>query len=87
MCLPVNISHQLKGVTCIDVSLEEITPGVTSLHHGRNAYAMKYDYKGRIIRHPLMPDAVTYNRTIYLDVTDLERSAEFKQIIDLADEG
>ena len=82
VCLPVRHGGVLRGVTCLDMSLTEMTKNIAELHHGRNSYAFISDYNSKIILHPLMPSPLIYGFSSNINIRHLETDADVEGIID-----
>ncbi len=86
MCLPVRVVEggdtTLKGVTCVDVTLEELFKDVTYFQEGSLSYAFIMDSRTRLLVHPLLPRPLDVeDDPIFLYLSDLEQSTEVEEIV------
>ncbi len=81
VCLPVHYPpNTVRGVTCVDISMSELTADVTYFKHGQFSYAFIIDGRGRTMLHPLLPDPEK-DSPLYLDIHALERDENFQEVI------
>ncbi|XP_052714892.1 VWFA and cache domain-containing protein 1-like isoform X2 [Crassostrea angulata] len=83
LCLPVDISGELVGVTCTDILLDELLSDITNFKQGELSYAFMIDGQGRVMVHYLQPtpNAITINPDP-IDIYKLETSQEAKSMIE-----
>lgn len=79
----MDISGELKGVTCTDILLDELLSDITNFKQGELSYAFMIDGQGRVMVHYLQPtpNAITINPDP-IDIYKLETSQEAKSMIE-----
>lgn len=71
----------LKGVTCIDVSLTDLLEDVEFFRAGLSSYAFLVDDTKRVIIHPLFPRPIDASSdTLYVPIDQLELDISRQQI-------
>ncbi|XP_048764452.2 VWFA and cache domain-containing protein 1-like isoform X2 [Ostrea edulis] len=83
LCLPVDKSGTLVGVTCTDILLDELLSDITNFKQGELSYAFMIDGQGRVMVHYLQPtpNAITSDPDP-IDIHVLEPSPDAKPMID-----
>ena len=60
VCMQVQADGKLAGVTCTDVSNDDLFNDVTYFQQGTLSYAFLVDKQGRLMEHPLLPIPKSY---------------------------
>jgi hypothetical protein len=83
LCLPVDKSGSLIGVTCTDILLDELLSDITNFKQGELSYAFMIDGQGRVMVHYLQPtpNAIT-SEPDPIDIHILEPSPDAKAMIE-----
>ena len=86
LCLPVHVtrnnSQVLQGVTCVDVTLDELFKDVTYFQQGRLSYAFILDRNARVFIHPLLPrPSDVEDDPILLYLPDIEQAREIPDLL------
>ncbi|XP_061196541.1 uncharacterized protein LOC133204808 [Saccostrea echinata] len=83
LCLPVETSGSLRGVTCTDILLDELLSDITNFKQGELSYAFMIDGQGRVMVHYLQPtpNAITIDPDP-IDIHVLEPSVDAKPMIE-----
>lgn len=81
-CAPVKTSDTLKGVTCIDIQLDDIKK-MYKFIETESTYVFIIDETGRTLVHPLLPSPGTdaASDPIFVNIKVLEPEAERRNII------
>ena len=80
MCLPVSTpDDRLKGVTCIDLNVDNIFSEVSYFRQGSSAYSFLLDGLGRLLLHPFIPQPGVFKSDPVLpDIRYIESDLENK---------
>ncbi|ELU01004.1 hypothetical protein CAPTEDRAFT_222126 [Capitella teleta] len=83
VCLPFYYRSNLKGVTCVDISMSDLLSDVAFFGRTDSSYAFIIDSVGRLLMHPLLPSPQSItDDPIFLEVTALETSPSAKQVLE-----
>lgn len=83
LCIPVDkiSSNELRGVICTDVNVGELLRDVEFFSDDKYSYAFIIDGTGRVLMHPLLPNAAFVTMTpVLVDVSVLERATNEENI-------
>ncbi|ELT90477.1 hypothetical protein CAPTEDRAFT_196422 [Capitella teleta] len=74
VCLPFYYQSNLKGVTCVDISMSDLLSDVAFFGRTDSSYAFIIDSAGRMLMHPLLssPQSIT-DDPIFLPAISLEK--------------
>jgi hypothetical protein len=73
LCVPVAPKNIFTGVTCVDVTMTTLFSEVQYFQQSSSAYAFLIDGYGRLLIHPLLPQAQTFSPDAAIaDLTQLE---------------
>ncbi|CAH1780663.1 unnamed protein product, partial [Owenia fusiformis] len=82
ICLPVFYNANLKGVACVDITMEDLLADVIYFRTGEKSYAFIIDKTGRTMMHPLLPKPYSISDApIFVPIESLERTAEENGIL------
>ena len=89
VCIPVVTSSAnastLRGVACIDVTMDEVTNEFENLQRSDHTYIFIIDTSGRTILHPMLPipDQDFRADPLFVDIQYFEPQAHAAGILDL----
>jgi len=73
LCVPVVLQSKLRGVTCVDVTMDALFSEVQYFQQSSSSYAFLMDGYGRLLIHPLLPQLSTLSvDTPLAELTDIE---------------
>jgi hypothetical protein len=73
LCVPVSLHGSLRGVTCVDVTVDTLFSEIQYFQQTSSTYAFLIDGYGRLLIHPLLPQPQTFSAEAPLaDLTDIE---------------
>ena len=76
--------NKLVGITCSDVSEDDLFTDVTYFHQGELSYAFLIHESGRIGTHPLYPRPLNIgDNPVFLYIKDLERSTGAAEMFEM----
>ncbi|ELT90479.1 hypothetical protein CAPTEDRAFT_196424 [Capitella teleta] len=82
VCLPFYYKSNLKGVTCVDISMSDLLSDVAFFGRTDSSYAFIMDSVGRLLMHPLLPSPQSItDDPIFLQATSLETFPEAKDVV------
>ncbi|ELU16667.1 hypothetical protein CAPTEDRAFT_192407 [Capitella teleta] len=82
VCMPFYYQSNLKGVTCVDISMSDLLSDVAFFGRTDSSYAFIIDSVGRLLMHPLLPSPQSItDDPIFLQVTSLETSPPVEQVL------
>ncbi|XP_070571547.1 VWFA and cache domain-containing protein 1-like isoform X2 [Ptychodera flava] len=84
--MPVKHGGELRGVVCIDITLDDLLGDISYFKEGERTYAFLYEVNskatGRTLLHPLLPAPVNIeDDPVYVHVTTLERDEKFVEFV------
>lgn len=81
LCLPVHYLQHLAGVTCVDISMDDLLSDVTYFQRGELSYAFMVDQSGRTLMHPLIRRPYdVMNDLAFINIELLEHTREAKGV-------
>ena len=82
MCLPVSYEGELKGVACMEISVEDMLSEITYFQEVERAYGFVVDGHARVLTHPLFsqPQEIT-NNPYFTNIQSLENVPGINQIL------
>jgi hypothetical protein len=73
LCVPVVLHSTLRGVTCVDVTVDTLFSEIQYFQQTSSTYAFLIDGYGQLLVHPLLPQPQTFSMEAPLaDLTDIE---------------
>ncbi|XP_076108265.1 VWFA and cache domain-containing protein 1-like isoform X1 [Mytilus galloprovincialis] len=84
LCRPVNVIS-FHGVMCTDVKISELLTEVEYFSEDEYSYAFMIDGLGRVLMHPLLPNAAFVKSTedpVLVDIGVLEREVDAQSVIE-----
>ncbi|CAC5376301.1 unnamed protein product [Mytilus coruscus] len=85
LCLPVKLNSSLHGVICTDVKISKLLAEVEYFTENEYSYAFIIDKTGRVLMHPLLPNAqfVTLDDDpVLVDISVLEREEDADNMVE-----
>ena len=79
ICLPVFHGNKFKGVTCIDLVLEDIIVDIKFLKSGEPSYIFMIDDSGRTVYHPRLPEGL--QRPVHISTLEPEADSVITEMM------
>jgi len=79
LCMPVVVAQSitLRGVACVDVTIDTLFSEVQYFQQSLTSYAFLIDGYGRLLLHPLLPQPQTLTQDVQLfDIAAIEYNSE-----------
>lgn len=84
MCLPVAYKKKLKGVACVDLSMNYIMQDFTYFQESEATYAFIINDQTRVMSHPLLqPPAEISNNPNFIFLSTLEPTLSDEMIAEI----
>ena len=73
ICLPVSVGGQLRGVTCVDVTIDALFSEVSYFQQESSSYSFLMDDYGRLLLHPYLPTPGVFSEnSVFPDIRNIE---------------
>ncbi|XP_052058299.1 VWFA and cache domain-containing protein 1-like isoform X2 [Mytilus californianus] len=85
LCRTVKVAAGFHGVICTDVKISELLTEIEYFSEEEYSYGFMIDGTGRVLMHPLLPNAAFVRSTedpVLVDISVLERAPEAQSVID-----